>query len=437
MTQGSGHRHDHEGHDHGEHAHAGHEHHDHSHEGHAHDHAGHEHSAHEGHDHSHEGHAHDHAGHEHSAHEGHDHSHEGHAHDHAAHEHHDHEGHGRHDHSHEEHDHAHHDHGAHAGHGHDHDHHGHGGHSHAHDLRGQSRKNLLIALVLISTYMVAEVVGGLISGSLALLADAAHMLTDAAAIATALFAMWLSERAATTSRTYGYYRTEILAALINTFVLWLLTAWIFYEAYERFRHHEMEVVGLPVLLVGIGGLLINLAAAWVLHRSSGHSLNVEGAFQHVIADLLGSLGVVISAVLIILFGWQLADPAASVAIGLLVLWSSWHLMLSVLAVLLEGTPEHIDMYKLCGDIEDLDGVTLIHDVHAWTITSGSESFTAHVVIDPAWTGDREALRARIMKIVHDDYGVNHATIQLEQSASSCTEENHHVGHLEMRSRAPA
>lgn len=285
--------------------------------------------------------------------------------------------------------------------------------------------------------MIAEVVGGIISGSLALIADAAHMLTDAAAIATALFAMMLAERAASTSRTYGYYRTEVLAALINTLVLWLLTAWIFYEAYERFRHHEEEIVGLPVLLVGIGGLIINVAAAWVLHRSSGHSLNVEGAFQHVLADLLGSLGVVISAVLIILFGWQLADPIASVAIGLLVLWSSWHLMLSVLAVLLEGTPERIDMYKLCGDIEDLDGVTLIHDVHAWTISSGVESFSAHVLVDPSWTGDREGLRTRIMGIVHDEYGINHATIQIEQSASSCTAEDHHVGHLEMRSQARA
>ena len=403
MAQGSGHRH--EGHDHGEHGHEGH------------DHAGHDHDAHEGHDHdAHEGHDHGaHAGHDHDAHA---------AHAHAAREGHDHGAHAGHDHD----DHAGHDHG------HDHHGHGHGGHSHAHDLRGQSRKNLLIALVLITTYMIAEVVGGLISGSLALIADAAHMLTDAAAIATALFAMALAERAASTSRTYGYYRTEVLAALINTLVLWLLTAWIFYEAAERFRHHDAEIIGLPVLLVGIGGLLINLAAAWVLHRSSGHSLNVEGAFQHVLADLLGSFGVVISAVLIILFGWQLADPIASVAIGLLVLWSSWHLMLSVLAVLLEGTPERIDMYKLCGDIEDLDGVTLIHDVHAWTISSGVESFSAHVLVDPSWMGDREALRARIMEIVHDDYGISHATIQLEQSANSCTAEDHHVGHLEMRSQ---
>ncbi|MCE2469029.1 MAG: cation diffusion facilitator family transporter [Dehalococcoidia bacterium] len=401
MAQGSGHRH--EGHDHGEHGHEGHDH-----------------DAHEGHDHA--GHVHDaHAGHDHDAHAGHDHA----AHDHASHEGHDHGAHAGHDHD----DHVGHDH-----HGHDHHGHGHGGHSHAHDLRGQSRKNLFIALVLITTYMIAEVVGGLISGSLALIADAAHMLTDAAAIATALFAMALAERAASTSRTYGYYRTEVLAALINTLVLWLLTAWIFYEAAERFRHHDAEIVGLPVLLVGAGGLLINIAAAWVLHRSSGHSLNVEGAFQHVLADLLGSLGVVISAVLIILFGWQLADPIASVAIGLLVLWSSWHLMLSVLAVLLEGTPERIDMYKLCGDIEDLDGITLIHDVHAWTISSGVESFSAHVLVDPSWTGDREALRARIMEIVHDDYGIGHATIQLEQSANSCTAEDHHVGHLEMRSQ---
>ena len=382
------------------------------------------HDAHEGHDHdSHEGHDHDsHEGHDHDSHEGHDHdSHEGHDHD--SHEGHDHDSHAGHDHdSHEGHDHD-----SHAG-------HDHAGHDHAHDLRGASRRSLTIALVLISTYMVAEVIGGVMSGSLALLADAGHMLTDAAAIVMALVAMWIAGREASVERTFGYHRTETLAALVNTFALWLIAGWILYEAYHRAFTEDVEIVGMPVLLVGIGGFIVNVVAAWILHKSSGESLNVEGAFQHVLSDLLGSVGVIVSAILIMAFGWYIADPILSVVIALLIVYNTRKLIVRILNVLLEGSPERIDVYKLCSDIEEMEGVTLVHDVHVWTITSGNEAFTAHVLLDPSYRGDTDRLTKRMQDLVHDDYGIGHVTLQLERSVAGCTED-HHVGHLLARARS--
>ena len=280
--------------------------------------------------------------------------------------------------------------------------------------------------------MVAEIVGGILSGSLALLADAGHMATDAAAIGLALLAMWIAERAASAERTFGFYRTEILAALLNAAALWIIVAWICFEAYHRFLQEGSHVDGWPVFFVGLGGLAVNVAAAFILHRSSEHSLNAEGAFQHVLADLLGSVGVVVSSLLIIFLGWHVADPIISVVIGLLILVSSWGLVTSVIHVLLEGTPESIDVYKLCSDIEDLEGVTLVHDVHAWTITSQIDAFTAHVLIDPTYAGDKDELLVAMKEIGHG-HGVEHVTIQMEESISGC-EEFHHVDHLSQRSR---
>jgi cobalt-zinc-cadmium efflux system protein len=259
------------------------------------------------------------------------------------------------------------------------------------------------------------------------------MATDAAAIGLALLAMWIAERAASAERTFGFYRTEILAALLNAVALWLIVAWICFEAYHRFFQEDSHVDGWPVLFVGLGGLAVNIAAAFILHRSSEHSLNAEGAFQHVMADLLGSVGVVISSVLIITMGWQVADPIISIVIGLLILVSSWGLMTSVVHVLLEGTPENIDVYKLCNDIEELDGVTLVHDVHAWTITSQSDAFTAHVLIDAGFEGSKDDLLVSMKNIAHEEFGISHVTIQMEESVKGC-DEYHHVDHLAQRSR---
>ena len=350
-----------------------------------------------------------------------------HAHD--AHAGHDHDAHAEHDHDDHD-DHAGHDHDDHAGH--DHDEHGHGAHSHAHDLREASRKNLLISLVLITSYMFAEIIGGVLSGSLALLADAGHMATDAAAIGLALMAMWIANREASTERTFGYYRVEVLAAMANVLALWVIVAWIFFEAYHRFTVEEVHVEAGPVLIVGTGGLIVNIIAAFTLHRSSGHSMNAEGAFQHVLADLLGSVGVIVAAILILVFDWVWADPVLSVVIGLLILFASRGLLLQVFHVLIEGTPEHVDVYELCNDIEELPGVTVIHDVHVWTITSQSEAFSAHVLIDPEHENEIDDLITRMQHIVHDRHRIGHATIQVESSVTGCRED-HHVGHLMHRS----
>ena len=286
--------------------------------------------------------------------------------------------------------------------------------------------------------MFVEVVGGVMSGSLALLADAGHMLTDAAAILLALFAMWIAERPASVESTFGYYRTEVLAALLNTLSLWVIAGWIFFEAFHRIQDTP-NVEGPLLLGVGLAGLLVNIAAAYVLHRAAGESLNAEGAFQHVMADLFGSVGVVVSGILILVFattedsGWFIVDPILSVGIGLLILRSSWSLFMRVFKVLLEGTPKHLDMYRICSDMEDVGGVTLIHDVHAWTITSGYDAMTAHVLVDSQYRGQEDALLARLRSIAYG-YGIGHITFQLEYSATGC-EENHHVEHLVARSRA--
>ena len=318
--------------------------------------------------------------------------------------------------------------------GHDHSGHGHEGHDHAHDLRGASRRSLIIALVLISSYMVAEVIGGIVSGSLALLADAGHMLTDAAAIVMALVAMWIGGREASPERTFGYYRTEVLAAMANAFGLWLIAGWIIFEAYHRAFSEDVHVEGSVVLIVGTGGFLINVAAAWILHRSSEHSVNVEGAFQHVLADLLGSVAVIVSGVIILTTGWNLVDPILSVLIALFIVWNTRGLLVTVMNVLLEGVPKHIDVYKLCSDLEEVEGVTLIHDVHVWTITSGNEAFTAHILMDPSYTGSDDHILDRMHDIAKRHHGIGHVTIQLERSAGDCTEQ-HHVDHLVATSRS--
>ncbi|MDE0130788.1 MAG: cation diffusion facilitator family transporter [bacterium] len=337
---------------------------------------------------------------------------------------------------HDHHDHSGHGHDDHSGHGHDdhsgHDHSGHGGHDHSHDLRGASKRSLVIALVLIASFMFAEVIGGILSGSLALLSDAGHMITDAASIALALFAMKVAERPPSAERTFGYRRAEVLAAMLNALSLWLIAAWVLFEAYHRLQDVP-EIEGGLMLVVGILGLLVNVAAAWVLHRSSKHSMNVEGALRHVMADLMGSVGVVISGILIVTLNWTIIDPILSVLIAALVAHSSWSLTVKVFKVLLEGVPDHIDVYRLCSEMEDVEGVTLIHDVHVWTISSGLEALTGHVLIDPSFEGDTEALLRELRRIAHEDFGIDHVTIQVEETVEGCTED-HHVGHLLARSR---
>ena len=337
-----------------------------------------------------------------------------------------------HDHSHGGHDHDH----SHGGHDHDHSHGGgfFGGHSHSHDLRGASKRNLWWAMGLIAGYMFVEIVGGIVSGSLALLSDAGHMATDAASIGLALLAMHYAERAATAERTFGYQRLEILAALANALSLWLIVAGIMFEAYRRLDARDFEVEGPLMLTVGSIGLLVNIVAALILARSAGHSVNVEGAYQHVMADLLGSVAVVISGVLIWQFAdnnpnWYLADPIVSVVLSLIILRATWGLLRKVVHVLLEGAPAHIDVQKLCERIEMVPHVTLIHDIHVWTISEGSEVMSAHIIIDREYEGSQDTILANLRKVVTGEFGIGHVTIQLETSGRQCKEETHHVDYL--------
>ena len=298
------------------------------------------------------------------------------------------------------------------------------------DLNRASKRSLIASLVLVSIYAVAAFTGGALSGSLALKADAGHMLADLSAIVLALVAMRFSEREASAERTFGNYRAEALAALLNALALWLIAAWIFFEGYQRLWN-PIEIQSEAALIVGAVGLAVNLAVAAILHGSAGHNMNVQSAVQHVIADLLGSIGVIVSAILSMAFGLTILDPIISMGIAVLILIGAWRLLAQVFHVLMEGTPKHIDVYRLCADLEDMDGVTLIHDVHIWTVTPGNEAFTAHALIDPSYGGDGEALLKRMHAFAHEEYGIGHVTIQMERSLDGCTE-NHHVGHLTSR-----
>ena len=300
------------------------------------------------------------------------------------------------------------------------------GPSHNHSHRSASRRSLSISLALIMVYMVVEVVGGVISGSLALLADAGHMLTDAAAIGLALLAIWVSGRPASIEQTFGFHRTEILAAMLNALSLWFIAALIFFEASRRFGD-SLDINGGLMLVVGAIGLLVNLTAAWVLHRSSKESLNVEGAFLHVVADLLGSVAVVAAGVLVLSFGWDIADPIFGIVIGVLILASSFRLLWKVVHVLMEGTPTHLDLHQLCQRLEELEGVTGVHDIHAWSITTGYDALSAHVTADASVMDDPNPVLQRLRDIASSEFGIGHVTIQLEDSMDGC-DEDHHIEH---------
>ena len=289
--------------------------------------------------------------------------------------------------------------------------------------RETSRRVLLVALALTTAFLVIEVVGAFLTNSLALLADAGHMVTDVASLSLALFAIWFAARPHSPQRSYGYYRVEILAALGNGFALWLIAAYIFFEAAQRFQATP-EVQAGPVLVVGAFGLAVNLVSALLLFPSSETSLNVQGAFLHVVGDLLGSLGVIAAALLMLLFDWFLADPIISVLIGLLILFSSGRLIWRTVHILLEGTPPEVDLHDLEDAIRGIGGVFQVHDLHAWTLTSGYNAMTAHVVVEDAVPpSQREALLDRLRHLIPARFSIQHVTIQIEESSHCCEEEH--------------
>jgi len=288
--------------------------------------------------------------------------------------------------------------------------HGAAGHSHG-ALAERSRRRLALVLALTAAYMLAEAAGGWLTGSLALLADAGHMLADVVALALALLAARFASRPASPTKTFGYYRLEILAAFTNGVALVLVSLYILYEAYGRWLSPpEIERPG-AVTLVASGGLLVNLVCAWLLHGEHEKDLNVRGAWLHVLGDAAGSVGAILAGALVALYGWHRADPLFSAVIGLLIIWSSWNLIREATNVLLEGTPSHINLAAVEGTIRETRGVEDVHDLHVWTITSGREALSAHVVHAHA-VSPPELLKSLRSKL-HDQFGVDHLTIQME------------------------
>jgi cobalt-zinc-cadmium efflux system protein len=288
---------------------------------------------------------------------------------------------------------------------------------HSHDAGGHretNKKALAVVLALTATYMVAEVVGGLLTGSLALLADAAHMLSDNVALGFAL----LAAKPPTPNRSFGYKRAEILAALFNGVTIVAISLWIFYEAYQRFRDPP-EVLGGWMMAVAVVGLAVNAAGMVILTRSAGDNLNMQGALRHVLADLLGSVGVIVAAAVIVLTGWRVADPVISVFIGALVLFSSWKLLRDSVNVLLEGAPPGIDAAEVGSRMVRVDGVEEVHDLHIWTVTSGFPALAAHVLV-----GDEEDCHQRrrdLEKVISGEFGIDHTTLQVDHVGDHAAE----------------
>jgi cobalt-zinc-cadmium efflux system protein len=298
----------------------------------------------------------------------------------------------------------------------------HDGHGHAlpksGSAAGRHKSRLAWALALTATYMVAEVVGGLLTGSLALLADAAHMLTDAGGLALALIAIRFAERPATPQKTYGYVRAEVLSALANAVVLLLLTIYILYEAYERFINPP-EILSGPMLAVALIGIVVNLISMRLLASGSSESLNVRGAYFEVLSDLLGSFGVVIAALIVMTTGWTLADPIVGAGIGLFIVPRTWRLLKEAVHILLEGVPAEIDLTLLERVLKEIPGVAAVHDLHVWTLTSGLDSMSGHIVVNDMADARRVLETARNQ--MKEKFGLDHVTIQIEDAALAAAE----------------
>jgi cobalt-zinc-cadmium efflux system protein len=296
------------------------------------------------------------------------------------------------------------------------------GHQHHHHATGPevagNRRRLAWALALTATYMVAEIVGGLAANSLALLADAGHMFSDAAALALSLVAVMLAQRPATSHRTYGFHRAEILAALTNGAALLALSVLIAREAWERLSEPP-DVHGGLMLTVACGGLMINLINLMILSGGRHQNLNVRGAWLHVMADTLGSVGAISAGAVIYLFGWRWADPVASFVIAALVLYSAWGLVRETLDVLMEGVPKGISIDEVTDALKALPGVLDAHDLHVWSLTSGRNIATTHLVI--AEDADHQRIIDAANRALAERFAISHATIQVEHDelANKC------------------
>ncbi|MCM3444238.1 cation diffusion facilitator family transporter [Metabacillus halosaccharovorans] len=292
------------------------------------------------------------------------------------------------------------------------------GHEHGHDhTHGANKKTLMISFMIITSFMIIEAIGGFMTNSLALLSDAGHMLSDSISLGIALLAFTLGEKGANHSKTFGYKRFEILAAGLNGVTLIIIAIYIFYEAIQRFQHPP-EVSSTGMLVIATIGLLVNIFVAWIMLRGGDveENLNMRGAYLHVISDMLGSIGAIIAALLIIFFGWSWADPLASVIVAALVLRSGYYVTKSSLHVLMEGTPQNVDVDDVVQSFQNTKGIHSVHDLHVWSITSGLNALSCHAVVDEQLS---IAQSQRLLRQVEHDLehkNIHHMTIQLETAA---------------------
>lgn len=286
---------------------------------------------------------------------------------------------------------------------------------------GRHVGRLAAAFTVTAVFMVVEVVTGIATGSLALLSDGAHMVTDVIGVGLALAAILAARRASKRpGRTFGLYRAEVLAALANAVLLFGVAGYVLYEAATRFSSPP-EVPGMPVVVVSLLGLAANVIAFLLLREGASESLNLRGAYLEVVADMIGSIGVLVSGLITLVFGWRYADPVIGVAIGLFVLPRTWTLAKRSLRILFQHAPERVDVNELTGALAGLPGVGEVHDVHVWTLTSGMEVASAHLTIGPDC--DQSAVLAAARELLADDYQLEHATLQVElgSAAVSCRE----------------
>ncbi len=295
------------------------------------------------------------------------------------------------------------------------------GHLHSHDHsddfhqgRTQNKKALVITLLVTTTIMLVEFFGGLWTNSLALLADSGHMLADATSLALSLVAIHFATRAASPNKTFGFYRFEIMAALVNALTLFVIAGFIVYEAIGRIAEPPTVASGSMIFIATIG-LLANMISATILLKKSDveSNLNMRGAYLHVLGDLLGSVGAIIAGILMYFFNWYIADPIISVVVALLILRSAWGVFRSSVHVLMEGTPPTIDFYDVKQTLEQIPGVQVVHDLHIWTLTSGLDMLTGHVVIDE--DADEQVILQRAIDEIYEKFKIEHTTIQIEKS----------------------
>ncbi|MPZ48801.1 MAG: cation diffusion facilitator family transporter [Dehalococcoidia bacterium] len=275
---------------------------------------------------------------------------------------------------------------------------------------GQNRGRLLAVLGLTTAFLLAEAVAGVMANSLALLADAGHMLTDVAGLSLALLAIWFAQRPANDRRTFGYYRLEILAAMFNAVILLVIAGFILYEAYQRLMDPP-EVQSLPILIVASAGLVVNLISVWFLMEASKQSLNMKGAFLEVVSDGLSSAGAIAAGLIVLTTGWRYADPLFAAAIGVFILPRTWALLRSALSVLLESAPASVSVPEMSENILALPGVRGVHDLHVWTITSGFIAMSGHILVEDEV--DHDHLIVDVRRLLHDRFDIEHVTLQVE------------------------